>query len=254
MLCEDRLGIKNYTYLVEPQMQIPDDKLTLLRQDISRLSASEPLQYVLGNCEFYGRRFNVNPSVLIPRPETELLAREAIIWALDRKRPVRILDLCTGSGCIAWTLFKEIPDAEVLAVDISPEALATARSQFPGEGPVCIEADILSGIPPAVEGPFDIIVSNPPYIMESERADMDSNVLDWEPALALFVPDPDPLRFYRAICGWADRLLSPDGVGLVEINERLGESTASLFADSGFCRTSVKNDLSGRNRIVSFAR
>jgi release factor glutamine methyltransferase len=169
--------------------------------------------------------------------------------------PLRILDLCTGSGCIAWTLALEMPGAEVTAVDISEEALAVASSQdFTEEmartgaiAPRFIKADVLAG-PIEDLGQFDIIVSNPPYVMDSEKALMRTNVLDHEPHLALFVPDDDPLVFYRAIARWTDALLVPGGFGIVEINEALGPQTAAIFSNA-----EVVPDLSDRHRFVTFS-
>ena len=174
--------------------------------------------------------------------------------------PLRILDLCTGSGCIAWTLALEMPGAEVTAVDISEEALAVASSQDFAEemartgaiAPRFIKADVLAG-PIEGLGQFDIIVSNPPYVMDSEKDLMRTNVLDHEPHLALFVPDNDPLLFYRAVAGWADSLLAPGGLGLVEINEALGKETASVY-DAGYTSVEVLRDLSDRHRFVKFTR
>lgn len=250
MLTRERLGVEDYTYLVEPLRPISDIDAARLEDDVRRLLASEPVQYVLGRGDFFGRSFKLTPDVLIPRPETELLVQEALKFALDKEKPLRILDLCTGSGCIAWTLKMELPDAEVVATDISEKALELARSQFQGPGPEFHRADLLGEIP--FGGQFDIIVSNPPYIMEKEKSEMMPNVLEWEPGIALFVPDSDPLLFYKAISRWCSALLAPGGCCFVEINEKLGEETTGLFKADGFKNVQAKQDLSGRNRIVSF--
>lgn len=176
---------------------------------------------------------------------------------------VRILDLCTGSGCIAWTLALEISGSEVTAVDISEGALAVASSQDFSEeiartsavSPVFMKADVLAG--PSVSGlsgRYDILVSNPPYVMDKEKTLMRPNVLDHEPHLALFVSDDDPLVFYRAIAGWALAVLKQDGYGIVEINEALGLQTADLFRDAGLRDVRIIKDLSDRDRFVSFRR
>lgn len=176
---------------------------------------------------------------------------------------VRILDLCTGSGCIAWTLALEISGSEVTAVDISDGALAVASSQDFSEeiartsavSPVFMKADVLAG--PSVSGlsgRYDILVSNPPYVMDKEKTLMRPNVLDHEPHLALFVSDDDPLEFYRAIAGWALAVLKQDGYGIVEINEALGLQTADLFRDAGLRDVRIIKDLSDRDRFVSFRR
>ena len=253
MLCEERLGVRSWTHIVEPQTTIPDDALQGLEADMDALLRWTPIQYVLGFADFYGRRFRVDPSVLIPRPETELLVREAVTAGLSLGRPPRVLDLCTGSGCIAWSVLKEIPDAEVTAVDISESALSTARSQFAGPAPVFIRADVLDTEQDFGYGPFDLILSNPPYVMEKEKTSMRKNVLDHEPSLALFVDDADPLLFYRAVARWARRFLSPGGIGIVEINEALGAQTADVFRASGFSDVTVIRDLSGRFRMVRFS-
>lgn len=253
MLCEDKLGVKSYTHITQPDFEIPQEMEAELENDVRRMCKGEPLQYVTGHCEFYGRRFSVGPSVLIPRPETELLVQEAVTHALTLDRPMRMLDLCTGSGCIAWSVALEVPYSEVVAVDISEEALEVASSQFEENRPLFIKADVLDPGQTFDHGIFDIITGNPPYVMEGEKAEMRSNVLDYEPSLALFVPDDDPLVFYRAIAQWASRFLAPDGIGLVEINEALGAGTADVFRDARF-RAGVLKDLSGRDRIVRFCR
>lgn len=254
MLCEDRLGVKSYTHVVEPEYQVPEDLAGGLQKDIARLLDGEPLQYVIGECEFFGRNFRVNPSVLIPRPETEMLVREAVTEALGLDRPLRVLDLCTGSGCIAWSLALEVPFAEVVGVDISEDALAVASSQFEAPNIRFVKADVLD-MPSAAEwGAFDMILGNPPYIMESERAQMRRNVLDYEPGLALFVPDADPLLFYRAIAGWASRLLAPGGKAMVEINESLGKATAELFSAAGMQKVRIVKDFFSKDRFVSFEK
>ena len=254
MLCEERLGVKSYTHIVIPSTEIPDEALPGLQEDMRRLLASEPLQYVLGFTMFYGRRFNVTPDVLIPRPETELLVDEAVKAGLALGRKLRVLDLCTGSGCIAWSLFQELQDADVVAVDISPAALGVARSQFGGPGPEFILADVLKDADSFDHGMFDIIVSNPPYVMEKEKPAMRANVLDNEPPIALFVPDDDPLLFYRAIAGWALRFLAPDGTCIVEINESLCAPTMEVFTRAGFRNAVGLCDLSRRFRMVKFTR
>ena len=251
ILCEDKLGVKSYTHIVDPGFEIPTGMESELEDDIRRLCAGEPVQYVTGSCEFFGRRFNVSPAVLIPRPETEELVSAAVTHALTLDRPMRALDLCTGSGCIAWSLALEVPYAEVVAVDISDEALAVARCQYDDRRPLFIQADVLDTEQAFSHGIFDIITANPPYVMEKEKAAMRSNVLEHEPGLALFVPDDDPLVFYRAVARWAQRFLSNPGLGLVEINEALGEQTAEVFRASGF-EAEVIKDLSGRDRIVRF--
>lgn len=270
MLCEEVLGTENYTHIVEPEFKIDDKKLPELEAAMERLKKMEPVQYVLGHTEFYGRTFKVDPAVLIPRPETELLCRDAIKLGMRVYRmrspygknaePVRILDLCTGSGCIAWTMALSIPGSRVTAVDISDAALEVAAGQdFASElksketfKPEFIKADVLDSEQEIELGPFDMVLSNPPYIMESEKEDMRRNVLEYEPESALFVPDDDPLLFYRAIARWSQRFMSPDGVGLSEVNEPLARQTETVFKAAGYAHTEIVRDLSDKNRYIIY--
>ena len=262
-LFEHLLGTKRHTHIVEPSYEVSAESVKLAEAALERLAAGEPLQYVIGSACFYGRDFKVSPSVLIPRPETEILCRTAI-ESLCPEKDVRVLDMCTGSGCIAWTVALECPGAEVVAVDISDDALAVASSQDFAEemqrtgacAPTFLKADVLADVPSgeAFSRGFDMILSNPPYVMNKEKALMRTNVLEHEPHLALFVSDDDPLLFYRAVARWASALLSPGGIGLVEINEALGPETARVYLDAGFTSAEVLQDLSGRDRFVSFRR
>lgn len=270
MLCEEVLGTENYTHIVEPEFKIDDKKLPELEAAMERLKKMEPVQYVLGHTEFYGRTFKVDPAVLIPRPETELLCRDAIKLGMrvfrmrspygKNAEPVRILDLCTGSGCIAWTMALSIPGSRVTAVDISDAALEVAAGQdFASElksketfRPEFIKADVLDSEQEIELGPFDMVLSNPPYIMESEKEDMRRNVLEYEPESALFVPDDDPLLFYRAIARWSQRFMSPAGVGLSEVNESLARQTETVFKAAGYAHTEIVRDLSDKNRYIIY--
>lgn len=254
MLCQDRLGVKSYTHVVDPGFEVPADRLEGLQDDLSRLLKGEPLQYVTGICEFFGRSFKVSPAVLIPRPETEILVREAVTRALDLDRPLRVLDLCTGSGCIAWSVALEVPFAEVVGVDISEDALEVAGSQFDASGVRFVKADVLDAAADFGPGRFDMVLSNPPYIMDSEKPLMRSNVLDYEPDIALFVRDGDPLVFYRAVAHHASRLLVPGGSGMVEINERLGAETAEVFMSAGMEKVEILKDFFGKDRFISFEK
>lgn len=256
---EHRIGTKRHTHIIEPGYVVPDDAVQDVLEAYSRMSSGEPLQYITGVADFYGRQFRVTPDVLIPRPETELLCRSVVDHAGVSAGSV--LDLCTGSGCIAWTLAMEIPGAEVTAVDISDGALAVASGQDFSEeisrtgakAPRFVKADVLS-TPFADSGQFDILVSNPPYVMDSEKALMRPNVLEHEPHLALFVADDDPLIFYRAIAQWAQVLLKTGGYAIVEINEALGGPTADIYKNAGFTDVHVIKDLNEKDRFVSFRR
>ena len=217
---------------------------------LDELATGRPLQYVLGVTEFCGHRFKVGEGCLIPRPETEELVSRIIDDLSGQEigeEPFNILDLCTGSGCIAWSLAAEFPEAMVYGCDLSDAALRYAckqRVKVRGAKPIFFSADVLA-TPPAGLPKFDVIVSNPPYICESERVLMRTNVKDFEPAEALFIPDDDPLRFYAAIARWADVLLRPDGRLYLEINERFGTAVAALFPGSH-----IAPDISGRDRFV----
>jgi release factor glutamine methyltransferase len=256
---EDKFSLARHHHLLYPDYMLSEPQVRQVMTDMDRMAAGEPLQYVTGEAYFYGRTFSVTADTLIPRPETELLCRLAV-EAAAKPNP-RVLDLCTGSGCIAWTLALELPKAEVTAVDISDGALSVASSQdFSGEmartgasAPTFTKADILAGPASHKTQQYDIILSNPPYVMDKEKPLMRSNVLDYEPHLALFVPDADPLIFYRAVADWAAELLAPDGFGVVEINEALGEETAEVFRTRGFAKAEVVKDLYEKDRFVRFS-
>ena len=403
ILLEERTGRKSWFAVAHPDFELCAAELAGLKDDVARLCTGEPLQYVLGFAWFYSRRFRVSPAVLIPRPETEILVDTVLSRLSDFAHSAassqgvngssgqglgnvrvcgdnvmpgcspKILDLCTGSGCIAWTLALECPNASVTALDISRDALALARTQFPpapaatvaspaaapagavsgaspaaaplatsadavphssfagcvsgaspsaaplatsagastafpavasgtspaaspvaspasspaaspasspasspaaspasspsgavseGDRVVFVEADVLDLSEKGISGDcsemglgkFDVIVSNPPYVMDKEKSQMRSNVLDYEPSIALFVPDDDSLIFYRAIAHHASRLLTDRGWGIVEINSLLANQTADCFRTAGFPTVSVLSDLSGRPRFVHFSR
>ena len=217
--------------------------------DLRRLAAWEPVQYVTGREEFYGRRFRVTRETLIPRGETEQLVRTI----LDGSPRRRVLDIGTGSGAIAVTLAAEWPKAEVEAWDISEGALRVAATNAEAVGVGgrvrFVRRDVLSGMPPVPETEkFDLVVSNPPYVLDSERAGMRPNVVRYETEGALYVPDDDPLRFYRAIARLP--LLKPGGELWFEINERFGLQTRELLQGLGYADVRVIRDLHGRERFV----
>lgn len=257
MLCEEKLRVRSYTHIVEPLFEIPEPELPGLKADISRLAAGEPIQYVLGYTEFCGRKFKVAPSVLIPRPETGQLVDESLKLLAAMGRPAKVLDLCTGSGCIAWSVALGAPGVSVTATDISEPALALARSQFEdvpsgANAPEFVCSDLLGGCR-EICGRFDLLLSNPPYVMEKEKAAMRRNVLEHEPGIALFVPDDDPLLFYRALASVSLRLLDSSGTGVVEINEALGPETAAVFEAAGYKKTEILRDIFGKDRFVRFS-
>lgn len=215
-----------------------------------RLQKGEPVQYILGETGFCGRTFRLTPDTLIPRPETA----ELVHWILDdaslRGGISSVLDIGTGSGCIAISLAAEFPLATVEGWDISEGALQTARdnSRLLGIPVTFRKQDVLSTDLPDVC--FDIIVSNPPYVTESEKAGMERNVLEWEPHTALFVPDDDPLRFYHAIARFARQALSPGGTLYFEINRAYGAAVVRLLEGMGYVEVELRKDLSGNDRMI----
>ena len=311
--CTEVFGFPVYQHITEPATEIPEELLDVALDDMKRLAASEPLQYVLGYTEFCGRRFAVDERALIPRAETEVLcikAEEMVAAARGAEgatplgssssgltppplrggppasvprvarpsggtpsapAPLRVLDLCTGSGCIAWTLSMDIQGAEVVATDLSEEALELARSQFgkrdaiPGWTgrlpkrvipPKFVRADLLDveATVAAVPGGIDLLTANPPYVMEAEKAEMRQNVLAWEPHMAIFAPDRDPLAFHKAIALVALRVLVSGGCGIVEINSELPDETAEVFTAAGFSDVRIIPDYFDRPRFISFRR
>ncbi len=257
--CADVFGFPSYQHITEPKTEVPADLLEQAQDDMRRLAASEPLQYVLGYTEFCGRTFKVDHRALIPRVETELLCMKAEEMA-PKKDGLKVLDLCTGSGCIAWTLALDLPGAEVVATDLSAEALSLAREQFRRISkkvvrPRFVEADLLDidgTIKAAAEPSFDVITANPPYVMNSEKVEMRPNVLGWEPHMAIFAPDRDPLAFHKAIAIIALKLLAPGGCAVVELNTELAEETATVFKNAGFSSVEIIRDFFDRPRFVSF--
>ncbi|MBR1917710.1 MAG: peptide chain release factor N(5)-glutamine methyltransferase [Bacteroidaceae bacterium] len=221
----------------------------LVKQAVSRLLDNEPIQYVIGSTTFCGNTFCVNPSVLIPRPETEQLVDMAIDIA-DLPEHVSIMDACTGSGCIAISIKKKRPDWEVYACDISAEALQTARENAKANGAEVhfTHTDVLSD--KLLTGPFDIMVSNPPYVMDKEKSSMEPHVLKREPHLALFVTDDEPLIFYRALAQWGQRSLSSEGWMLAEINPLLSQETKALFEAQQYRDCTIINDNYGKERFI----
>ena len=216
---------------------------------LSQLAAGRPVQYVVGRTEFCGRTFAVHEGVLIPRPETEELAA----WiAQAETEAATLLDVGTGSGCIAASLALGLPEAEVFAADISDDALAVAAENFQtlGARVTLRKADALRGLAEVFPERFDVIVSNPPYVPESDRATMHPNVREYEPHEALFVPDDDPLRFYRAIARAGRRTLRPGGRLYFEIYERFADAMRRMLGEEGYTDTEVREDLNGKPRMI----
>lgn len=218
------------------------------RAATARVAAGEPVQYVFSRARFYGMDFKVTPDVLIPRPETAILVDE-IVDENSSRQDLRVLDLGTGSGCIAIALSRNLPFSQVTAVDFSPGALTVARDNAAALHARVnfVRADMLSD---RFHNRWDIIVSNPPYVLESEKASMEANVLDYEPHSALFVPDSDPLRYYRAIARIAASELEPEGKLYLEINPLCADSLAAMLKSEGFSDVRISKDLDNRRRFI----
>ena len=240
--------------------ELSSDEERNLEEIIARLQNGEPVQYVLGEADFAGRTFHVEPGVLIPRPETAELCQwiEEEVSSLETDDPKQILDICTGSGCIAITLGLNIPNSEVTGWDISEDALRIAQGnvEMLKAGNVRIEYQDALMLPKAAEAEsslskgWNIIVSNPPYICEKEKADMEKNVLEHEPSIALFVPDEDPLKFYRAIAEYASSALKSEGALYFEINPIYEKETREMLQSLGFKDIETKEDAFGKKRMM----
>lgn len=220
---------------------------------LKRINQHEPIQYILEEAHFYGRPFFVNNHVLIPRPETEHLV-SLVVEEYASKENSKLLDIGTGSGCISVTLAKELPLAEVVALDVSADALSVAKKNATRFGATVLfeQQDVLLG--DLTYQNLNAIVSNPPYVTVSEKEQMHKNVLAYEPHLALFVPDTDPLVFYKAIAKHGTTCLAPTGKIFVEINEQLATGVCSVFQSYGFSNTKTIQDIFAKDRIVIASR
>jgi release factor glutamine methyltransferase len=252
-LLEEVLGASRAALYAHPEAPVSPGEALHVEALVARRLRREPLQYVLGHADFFGLRLRVTPAVLIPRPETEEVAEEALLRLKGREAPW-VLDVGTGSGALALALKRRRPDAEVFACDVSEAALAVAAENAAhlDLAVAFIQADVLDpafthAAPPA----FDLVVSNPPYVPETEREALAPEVRDHEPAGALFVPDGDPLLFYRALAARAPDLLKPGGWLVVETHADYGADVRGLFTDAGLEGVALRRDLSGRPRIVS---
>jgi len=225
---------------------LPEEEKKIL-EILSRLQKGEPIQYITGYTEFYGLRILVDQRVLIPRQETELLV-DHLLKNTSGDSTLKIIDLCTGSGCIAIALAKNLPKAYISATDLSSEALNVARKNAAENQ--CeirlIEDNVLK--PSRKYQIYDRIISNPPYVRNSEKQYMHKNILNFEPEQALFVDDADPLIFYRAIASFSNQYLSPEGIIYLEINEKFGNELVDLFAKEGFKNIALRKDLNGKER------
>ena len=250
ILLEDLFNIDLKRQLMEPNLRIDEWQYHLLEEAVKRLLAGEPVQYVTGMARFGDFILKVSPAVLIPRPETAELVQK-IGTGIPAEKPLRIWDIGTGSGCIAIALAKHFEKAEVIAFDISEEALKIAKENAESNGVrvTFVQDDVLNPTSEFFNQPVDLVVSNPPYVCDSERTAMEANVLDWEPENALFVPDDDPLLFYRQVIRLAKNQLTPDGQIWFEINERMGEEMLQLCREMGFAEAEILLDFAGKPRF-----
>lgn len=247
---ENILNLQLMDVFTKQDFRIEEDKLVTLKSVLNKLKNEEPIQYILGETEFYGYKFKVNSDVLIPRPETEELVSWVTKTCNSDNRILNILDIGTGSGCIAISVKKEIETSKVTAFDISEKALETAKvnAKLNDADVNFIYHDILSDT--KVHQMFDVIISNPPYVRELEKVEIKNNVLNNEPHLALFVEDDNPLLFYKRIADFAKTNLNQDGVLFFEINQYLGEETKQMLLQKGFKDVVLKSDLFGNHRMI----
>ena len=273
LILEDKHQLKRIDLALNPDLTFSNEEIEYWNSILDYLKKEIPIQYLLGKTSFYGLEFEVNSTVLIPRPETE----ELVDWIIQSQklevrnqkleavsRNIKILDIGTGSGCIAISLAKNIPNAQVFAIDVSEEALATAQKNATLNQVEIhfIKTDILKitdleKLPSSLfplPTYFDIIVSNPPYVRELEKQEIKKNVLDNEPHLALFVEDNDALIFYRKIAGLAQKNLSPNGQLFFEINQYLGKEMIELLENKGFKNIELRKDIYGNDRTIRGAK
>ncbi len=241
---------KRVDLALNPAAKLSGEEIDRWNAVLGKLERQQPIQYIFGRTHFYGLEFEVNENTLIPRPETEELV-EWIIHENKSRGPVKILDIGTGSGCIAIALAKNLPDAQVFAVDVSLKALAVAKKNAINNNVsiTFIEQDILSA--DNLPEQFDVIVSNPPYVRNLEKAEIKQNVLDYEPHLALFVEDNDALIFYKKIALLAKDNLPENGKLYFEINQYLGTETIHMLESFGFTNTVLRKDIYGNDRMIS---
>ena len=252
LILEQSKNLKRIDLALHPEFEFSEAEILQWNGVLEQLKQELPIQYILGKTNFYGLEFLVNPNVLIPRPETE----ELVDWVIASNSiyqplPINILDIGTGSGCIAISLAKNISEAQVFALDISEKALATAKENAKKNqvAVAFIQKNILTTTD--LEMQFDIIVSNPPYVRNLEKTEIKNNVLANEPHLALFVEDNDALLFYRKIAELAIKNLSPEGKLFFEINQYLGKETIELLSDLGFQNIELRQDIYGNDRMIA---
>jgi protein-(glutamine-N5) methyltransferase, release factor-specific len=242
-------SISKIEYILQKEEEISEEKLIKLKFILEELTKNEPIQYITKNAYFYGLNFYVNEKVLIPRQETNELV-DWVLMSVTHSKPIKILDIGTGSGCIAITLKKNLPLSEVFAIDISNEAIQIAQKNANDNE---VEINFLQKNILEIndlKSNFDIIISNPPYVRELEKLEMAPNVLDNEPHLALFVPDNNPLLFYEKITEIALKNLTEDGMLFFEINQYLSEETKKMIENKGFKNVTLRKDLQENYRMI----
>ncbi|MEZ4792053.1 MAG: peptide chain release factor N(5)-glutamine methyltransferase [Gelidibacter sp.] len=255
LLTDEFLGMQRLAFSLQPQFAINKQEEQPLFEALSKLKQEAPIQYILGKTEFYGLPFNVNEHTLIPRPETEELVHWIISQQTANNKHFNILDIGTGSGCIAVSLAKNLPNANVFALDVSEGALKVAKENavLNDVNVKFFQVDVLNESDLDLKFKdleFHLIVSNPPYVRKSEKAAMKNNVLDNEPDMALFVEDGNPLVFYRSIAGFAAKYLKKKGQLFFEINQYLGNEMIELMGNFGFKDVELKKDIFGNDRML----
>ncbi len=247
ILCVDLLDLDGYKITLAQDVRLTESEILIVLGAIKQLKKGIPIQYVIGECEFYGLTFTCDSRALIPRPETE----ELVDWVLNEHTECKsLMDIGTGSGCIPIVVKKNIPQCAVHAMDISEDALSLAGDNADRHGLEVTfhQEDIHS--PKETYPSFDIIASNPPYVLDHEKNQMKANVLEHEPHIALFVPDIDPLSFYRSIMEFSRKHLKEEGWLYFEINESKGKETKLLFDEFHFQNVEIKQDLNGKDRMA----
>lgn len=263
LLIDHQLGLERFVLAMQPNLMLSKEEETPLFEALSKLKLNKPIQHIIGYEEFMDLKFKVDSDVLIPRPETEELVRwivedqksKKVIERSRNDHGIRVLDIGTGSGCISISLAKNLKNAKVSALDVSPQALEIAKSNAHANNVTVnfFEADILDASTPlsiGIEPKYDIIVSNPPYVRELEKNDMSKNVLEHDPEITLFVSDKDPLVFYRAIAGIAEKSLVPNGSLYLEINQYLGKEMVDLLEKYTFKNIELRKDIFGNDRMI----
>tara|TARA_R110002050_G_scaffold158398_1_gene287722 strand:- start:1416 stop:2270 length:855 start_codon:yes stop_codon:yes gene_type:complete len=251
MLIEYYFNLERFVLAIQPELVIDKEQETIVFNALSELKLERPIQHIIGSCFFMDMDFKVNSHVLIPRPETEELVR----WILEDNRKdelaLTILDMGTGSGCIPISLSKHLPNSNIFALDISLDALEVANENNKTHGTKVefFQADILN-LNLNLNTKYDIIVSNPPYVRELEKEEMQKNVINHEPSIALFVPDEDPLKFYKAIVDFASKHLKNKGSLYLEINQYLGKEMIELLLKYEFHTIDLKQDMYGNERML----